>query len=76
MNYSKYSVSISSDPSYYGSDCTQADADRIAASLTKMIEGEFPGISVTTSGSKTTGPDSEVIDEINVWIGDNWTKAL
>ncbi len=30
-DYSEYSVKISSDPSYYGSDCTQQDADRIAA---------------------------------------------
>lgn len=76
MNYSEYSTAISNEPSYYGTDCTQADADRIAASLTKMIESEFPGINVTTSGSKTTGPDSEVIDEINDWISNNWTAAL
>lgn len=76
MNYSKYTTAISNEPSYYGTKCTQADADRIAATLTKMIEGEFPGINVTTSGSKTTGPDSEMIDEINGWISNNWTAAL
>ena len=76
MNYSKYTTAISNEPSYYGIECTQTDADRIAATLTKMIECEFLGINVTTSGSKTTGPDSEVIDEINEWISNNWTAAL
>ena len=76
MNYSEYATAISNDPSCYGTECTLADAERIAASLTKMIEAEFPGINVTTSGSKTTGPDSDVIDEINDWISNNWTAAL
>ena len=76
MNYSKYTAAISNEPSYYGTECTQDDADRSAASLTKMIESEFPGINVTTSGSKTTGPDSEVIHDINDWISNNWTAAL
>lgn len=76
MNYSKYTAAISNEPSYYGTECTQADADRIAASLTKMIEAEFAGINVTTSGSKTTGPNSELIDEINDWISNNWTASL
>ena len=71
MNYSQYTVSISNDPSYYGSD-----ADRISIDLSKMIEGEFPGINVSLSGSKTTGPDSDVIDEINAWVQENWTAAL
>ena len=76
MKYSEYAAAISNDPSYYGTECTLADAERIAASLTKMIEAEFPGINETTSGSKTTGPDSDVIDEINGWISNNWTAAL
>jgi hypothetical protein len=76
MNYSQYNVSISNDPSYYGSTCTQDDADRISPDLAKMIEGEFPGINVSVSGSKTTGPDSDVIEEINAWISENWSAAL
>ena len=74
--FSSYSVGISNDPQYYGSTCTQIDADRICSSLTKMIEGEFPGVNVSTSGSRTTGPDSDVIEEINAWVQENWTAAL
>jgi len=75
-DFSRYTVPISDGPSYYGSDCTQADADRIAASLTTLIEGQFPGVKVVTSGLRISGPDQEVIDEINNWISDNWTAAL
>jgi len=76
MNYSHYTVCISNEPSYYGSDCTQSDADRIAASLTALITSEFPGIDVATSGPALTGPDSETVDEIREWISANWTAAL
>ena len=77
-DYSEYSVKISSDPSYYGSDCTQQDADRIAASLADLIRSEFPGIDIVENdlNSKTTGPDETVIEEINTWIEKNWTAAL
>jgi hypothetical protein len=77
-NYSEYSVKISSDPSYYGSDCTQQDADRIAAILVDLIRSEFQGIHIVENAlsSKTTGPDELVIEEINEWIANNWTAAL
>ena len=77
-NYSEYSVKISSDPSYYGSDCTQQDADRIASSLADLIRSEFPGIDIVENdlNSKTTGPDETVIEKINTWIANNWTSAL
>lgn len=75
-SYSDYSVRISNEPSYYGSECSQADANRIAASLTKMIETEFPGIRVTTSGRDYTGPDSDTCEEIRAWVESNWTAAL
>lgn len=78
QDYSEYSVKISSDPSYYGNDCTQQDADRIAASLADLIRSEFPGIDIVENdlNSKTTGPDETVIEEINTWIEKNWTAAL
>lgn len=76
MNYSTYSVAITNEPSYYGTECTQVDADRIAETLAQMIQAEFPGIAVNTNGTKTTGPDSAVIDEINEFVSENWTKAL
>lgn len=78
--YNEYTVRISTDPSYYGSNCTREDAERIASRLTALIESEFSGINVDkhTSGgiSKTRGPEQSVIDEIDGWINENWTAAL
>ena len=79
-DYSEYTVKISSEPSYYGSECTQQDADRIVESLGNLIRTEFPGIQTEKyadgHGSKTTGPDESVVEEINLWIEKNWTAAL
>lgn len=80
-NYSEYTVKISSEPSYYGSECTQQDADRIVESLGGLIRTEFPGIQTEKhvdgqGSSETTGPDGSVIEEINLWIENNWTAAL
>lgn len=75
-NYSEYSVCVSNDPSYYGSTCTQADADRIASDLGRMIAAEFPGIQITSSGRPVAGPDADVVEEIRQWVETNWTAAL
>ena len=80
-NYSEYTVKNSTEPSFYGSDCTQEDANRIAATISELVHNEFPGINVEewidgAVSSKTTGPDQDVIDEINDWIANNWTIAL
>ena len=80
-DYSTYTLNISTEPSYYGSDCSQQDADLIAASLGEMVRAEFPGIQTELhhagrSSGKTTGPDEVVVDEINTWVGENWTAAL
>ena len=80
-NYSGYTVQISNEPSYYGSECTQDDADRITNNLDQMIQSEFPGIQTEEyedgdGSSKTTGPDESVVEEINLWIENNWTAAL
>lgn len=80
--YTEYTTRISNDPSYYGSICTQDDADRITKSLADMIQNKFPGISVEIQrearggSSSTTGPDHDVEDQINDWISNNWTAAL
>lgn len=79
--YSEYTVKISSEPNYYGSECTQQDADRIVESLGNIIRTEFPGIQTEKyvdgqGSSKTTGPDESVVEEINLWIENNWTAAL
>lgn len=80
-NYSEYTVKISSEPSYYGSECTQQDADRIVESLGSLIRSEFPGIQTEKyvdgqGSSKTNGPDESLVEEINLWIENNWTAAL
>ena len=74
--FSNYSVCISDDPTYYGPVCSDSDAERISENLRNMIEGEFPGITVRTSGAGISGPELNVCDEIGHWISQNWTAAL
>ena len=82
MSYENYTAKIIADPSYYGSECTNAEANQIASKLAAMIERNFPGIAFnnfdeTIGGSASTvGPDQSVCDEIDQWISDNWTAAL
>lgn len=81
IDYSDYTVKVSDEPSYYGSECSQEDADEISHKLCEMIERQFPGIQTDfwsdgDGSSKTTGPDDDVLDEINEWISNNWTAAL
>jgi hypothetical protein len=76
-----YTVRISAEPSYYGSECSKEDADRIAENLSDLIRGEFPGIRIEPfidgqGSSSTTGPDDVVVEQINQWIENNWTAAL
>ncbi len=79
-DYSEYTHFINNDPCYYGSDCTQKNADRITDNLVDLIRGEFPGISIMDydgdcSGG-TTGPDENIIEDIDRWVSENWTAAL
>lgn len=78
--FTGYTVRISTEPSYYGSSCTEVDADNIYNSLATLITGQFPGVTIEPhdgrGSSKTTGPDEAACDEIDNWIALNWTKAL
>ena len=78
MTYEQYSIRVGTDAGYYGSQCTDADALRIAADVAKLIEGEFPGINVTTgeTSKSVTGPDEATCDEIREWVDTNWMAAL
>lgn len=84
QNYNQYAVKISNEPSYYGTECTQQDADRIVASMSDIIRDEFPGIGVeiyseaicSERSSSTSGGQAETRDEIDQWIENNWTAAL
>ncbi len=80
MTFSEYTTRISTEPSYYGSECTQELTNQIVSRLTDMIKEQFPGINVETytdgrgSGS-TVGPDQDTVTEIDQWISENWTSA-
>jgi hypothetical protein len=81
IDYSEYTVKVSDEPSYYGSECSQDDADAISEKLCEMIERQFPGIQTDLwsdgdGSSKTTGPDDDICEEINEWMSNNWTAAL
>ena len=77
-DFSKYSIRVGTDAGYYGSQCTDADALRIAADVAEMIAGEFPGINITTgeTAKSVAGPDSAICDEIREWVETNWQAAL
>jgi hypothetical protein len=81
MTCNQYTVRISNEPSYYGADCTQQQADEIAARLAGMIREQFDGINVEVfrDGEHSTallGPDDAVCEEIERWVNDHWTAAL
>jgi len=80
-DYSQYEVRVSNDPSYYGSECTPDDGDRIASSICELIESQFPGIQTELwmechCSSATTGPNEDTVNDIDEWIELNWTAAL
>lgn len=77
--YSGYSVDITTEPAFYGSVCTEAEAIAIASRLSDMVEDEFPGVSVYFAhegGRPVQGPDETVREEIRTWIQDNWIAAV
>jgi hypothetical protein len=78
--FGEYKITLSSDISSYGDNVDQERTNEINEILSVMISREFPEIQVEITNmynmGKTTGPDQDTIDEINSWIGDNWTAAL
>ena len=70
MTYRHYSVTVGTEPSEYGSECTQAQADSCADMLAQLIAEEFEGIRVNVreNGHPVSGPDAEVCEEIRLWI--------
>ena len=80
-DYSQYEVRVSNDPSYYGSECTPDDGDRIANAICELIESQFPNIQTELwmdchTSSSTTGPNQDTVNDIDEWIELNWTAAL
>jgi hypothetical protein len=83
MNYTKYTVTVKTDCSYWGDDTDREFANDLARQHGAKIVAALPGINVRYcemighgNADNTTGPDQTVIDEINDWISENWTAAL
>ena len=78
--FNEYTIVLSSDPSVYGHGVTQARVAEINEILAGMIKREFDAINIEFSHldgcGKITGPDQEIIDEINNWVAENWQAAL
>lgn len=70
MNYSRYNITIGTDPAEYGSYCTEAQAESCADMLAQLIAEEFEGIRVRVreNGHPVSGPDAETCEEIRLWI--------
>ena len=81
VDYSEYTIFVSEEASYYGSECTAADAEDIAMKICAQAEREFPNLvtelwSEGDGSCSTTGPNDDVCEEITRWMQDNWTAAL
>ena len=78
IDYSKYTVTVETDPSYYGSQCSPDEVIRLAMALSDRIEAELPGINVNLAQNKrvTSGPNEIVSTEIDAWISMIWTEIL
>jgi hypothetical protein len=78
--FNEYTLPISRDPSYYGSTCTVDDADRIADSIGRLAQEQFPGLQVEIypeiGPAGVRGPDPDVCEQITDWVATNWTNAL
>ena len=81
IDYSEYTIFVSEEASYYGSECTAEDAENIAMRICAQAERQFPKIvtelwSEGDGSCSTTGPNDDTCNEINVWMQENWTAAL
>ena len=81
VDYSEYTVFVSEDASYYGSECTQEQAETIAMAICAQVEREFPNLvtelwSEGDGSCSTTGPNDDTCDEITRWMEANWTSVL
>jgi len=80
-DYSEYTVRVSTEASYYGSSCTDEDAEDIAIRICNQTEREFPNLvtelwSEGDGSCSTTGPNEDTCQEIDAWMQDNWIAAL
>ena len=80
-DYSEYTIFVSKAASYYGSECTDEQAEYIARRICGMAQREFPNLvavlwSEGHGSCSMTGPNDDTCDEIISWMQDKWTAAL
>jgi hypothetical protein len=81
-NFIGYTITISDDPAYYNlsrhEEWSENRTTEIVSDVTALIERQFPGITVVVDADEIhdSGPDDEILEEIQQWVGDNWTSAL
>ena len=77
-------VQLPTEPSYWGSDVTDSDVERINCNLESMIAREFADSpynisferTATPSGSGVDGDCEAACDDVRLFIQENWTAAL
>ena len=80
-DYSEYTIFVSEDASYYGSECTDEQAEDIAMRISAQAEREFPNLvtelwSEGDGSCSTTGPNDDTCEEITRWMQENSTSVL
>jgi len=81
VDYSEYTIFVSQEASYYGSECTDEQAEDIAMRICAQAEREFPNLVTELwreghGSCSMTGPNDDTCDDIIRWMQDNWTAAL
>ena len=77
-------VQLPTEPSYWGSDATESDVERILSNLESMISREFSDSPYNISFERTENPTGSGIhgdceaacDDVRVFIEENWIAAL
>jgi hypothetical protein len=81
VDYSEYTIYISDEASYYGSECTDEQAEDIAMRISSLAKRQFPNLvteiwSEGDGSCSTTGPNDDTCDEITQWMQENSTAVL
>lgn len=77
-------IQLPTEPSYWGSEATDSDVDRILCNLETIISREFSDspyninilLTANPTGSGIHGDCEAACDDVRVFIEENWTLAL
>ena len=79
MQYHDYTITISSDPSTCGSECTPEQSARITVKWVDLINAQFAGIRLAVipdiCPTIVMGEKQAIIDEITNWLNKNYFLA-